>query len=102
MEQQNPCSCGGRFGDYVLNMGRVHFAVCDYCQHYWAVGSNLFSSWREETEADWMANEAKLASMQACDCKYLPGLSYELRQLAIYEAARKVRRACGVPEPLPF
>ena len=33
-----------------VNIGKGHWMVCPECKVYWFVGSNLFSSWRDETE----------------------------------------------------
>jgi hypothetical protein len=42
-----------------LNIGRDHIGYCTDCQLSWRIGSNLFSSWMEETEAaQWAAYEA--------------------------------------------
>jgi hypothetical protein len=43
------CGCGGT----CVNIGRAHWIVCDAHRKRWYVGSNLFSSWREQTEEDW-------------------------------------------------
>ena len=44
-----------------MNTGREHWAYCDEHKTKWIVGSNLFSSWREQTEEDWSANAKYLA-----------------------------------------
>ena len=49
------CPACGRT-DGCLNIGRVHWFVCHQHKKKWSVGSNLFSSWRDQTEADWEAN----------------------------------------------
>jgi hypothetical protein len=46
--------------DRILNVGRDHWSVCFEHKNKWHVGSNLFSSWREETETDWERNERLL------------------------------------------
>lgn len=40
----------------LFNIGRGHFFACDKCRTYILVGSNLMSSWREETEGIWRKN----------------------------------------------
>jgi hypothetical protein len=35
-----------------INIGRSHWFFCDEHKVKWCVGSNLFSSWRSETEAE--------------------------------------------------
>ena len=47
--------------DGYLNVGRNHWAVCDTHKTTWCIGSNLFSNWHHETEADWQRNEYRLA-----------------------------------------
>ena len=42
--------------DVILNLRRDHWACCHADKKRWCVGSNLFSSWREESEADWQRN----------------------------------------------
>lgn len=46
--------CGD--GDGYLNIGRVHFGICEPCGIRWVIGENLFSSWRDEDEATWERN----------------------------------------------
>jgi hypothetical protein len=46
--------------DRLLNVGRDHWPVCFEHKNRWCVGSNLFSSWREETETDWERNKRLL------------------------------------------
>ena len=43
-----------------LNIGRGHWMVCDECRLKWLVGSNLFSSWREEDEKTWRGNSKRI------------------------------------------
>ena len=42
--------CDG--GDGMINIGRSHWCYCNKCKVQWCIGSNLFSSWREETVAE--------------------------------------------------
>jgi hypothetical protein len=42
--------------DGYVNVGRDHWFVCDEHRVRWCVGSNLFSSWRGETEAEQQAH----------------------------------------------
>jgi hypothetical protein len=51
----------------VLNVGRAHLACCHTHKKYWYVGSNVFSAWREETEADWEKNKATLETYEECE-----------------------------------
>ncbi len=50
--------CGGTSG--CLNIGRDHWFVCDSHKTKWWIGSNLFSGWRNEDEAEWARNEHRL------------------------------------------
>jgi ssDNA-binding Zn-finger/Zn-ribbon topoisomerase 1 len=50
--------CGDQGG--FMNVGRSHWVVCDEHQTKWCAGSNLFSSWQDETEDTWRENAAKL------------------------------------------
>ena len=50
--------CGKQDG--CLNVGREHWFVCHEHKKRWSPGSNIFSGWREETEAKWAANFAVL------------------------------------------
>jgi len=51
---------GEKFGNTYLNVNRNHFFYCDKHRVFWPVGSNLFSSWREQTEEDWERNISQL------------------------------------------
>ena len=51
--------CGQNDG--YLNDGRDHWFFCDHHKAKWLVGSNLFSSWREEDDEVWRRNRFRLA-----------------------------------------
>jgi hypothetical protein len=51
--------CGG--DDGYLNVNRDHWFVCDKHKTKWWAGYNLFSSWQEESEAEWLSNSYRLA-----------------------------------------
>jgi hypothetical protein len=53
------CPVCGKTDGY-LNIGRDHWFVCHAHEKRWLIGSNLFSGWKEETEAKWAANAALL------------------------------------------
>ena len=42
-------------------MGAIIWFFCDSHKTKWLVGSNLFSSWREEDDEVWRLNRFKLA-----------------------------------------
>lgn len=48
----------------ILNVGRDHWGVCRRHMVRWRIGSNLFSGWQCESEADWSRNVAALAGRQ--------------------------------------
>lgn len=56
------CSVDDEF--LILNIERAHIACCTKHMIRWDIGSNLFSSWRNETEEVWTEN-AKL--LVQCD-----------------------------------
>jgi hypothetical protein len=45
--------------DGYVNIGRVHWFVCDAHRTRWSAGSNLFSCWRDETEEIWQKNHER-------------------------------------------
>ena len=51
--------CGGTHGCY--SIGRDHWYVCHDHRTKWDVGSNLFSSWKTQTEAERRKNAEMLA-----------------------------------------
>jgi hypothetical protein len=51
--------CGKNDG--FTNIGREHWFYCAAHRARWCLGSNLFSGWREETEATWRCNAEFLA-----------------------------------------
>lgn len=53
-----------------VNVERDNWNVCGKCRVCWPIGSNLFSSWQEETEADWERNRALLASCREVEPVY--------------------------------
>ena len=65
--------CPGYFGgcphchrdDGYLDVGREHWFVCVEHRTKWFAGSNLFSSWREQTPLDRLLSERTLARFRA-------------------------------------
>jgi len=47
--------------DGYLNVGRDHYFICHEHRVKWCRGSNLFSSWKSETEDDWVRNRDLLS-----------------------------------------
>jgi hypothetical protein len=62
------CPLCGAWGCY-LNIGSSHVFYCEEHKIGWHVGSNLLSSWREQTEKDWERNKEKLADFKKIDFK---------------------------------
>ncbi len=60
--------CGKNNG--YLNCERTHVFFCETHKTAWAAGSNLFSSWHDETEADWQRNEERLATYREVEPIY--------------------------------
>lgn len=60
--------CGG--DDGYLNVGRDHWMFCETHRTRWLFGSNLFSSWRHETEEEWEANRRKLAEFRVVEPRF--------------------------------
>ena len=50
--------CGA--SDGYMNVGREHWFVCNRHKTKWRIGSNLFSGWKDEGEAEWTRNEYRL------------------------------------------
>lgn len=50
-----------------LNVGKTHWCYCKHHKFRWSPGSNLLSSWRDETEADWRANAERLRNFLEVD-----------------------------------
>src|SRR5271156_5543169 len=50
--------CGEQQG--YLNVRTEHWIVCDAHEVKWRIGSNLFSSWKDDDESVWLRNAEKL------------------------------------------
>ena len=46
--------------NFYLNIGKGHWMVCHECKIKWFIGANLFSSWRQENRAIWIANSVMI------------------------------------------
>lgn len=60
------CSVCGR-DNRCLNIGKAHYYVCHKHKKKWYVGSNLFSSWRDENEKIWKKNAKKIHKYDEID-----------------------------------
>lgn len=63
------CPTCGKTDGYI-NVGRGHWFYCQEHKKKWFVGSNLFSSWKDETEDEQRASYAELGfgSYDRIDC----------------------------------
>lgn len=82
------CPECGRNDGY-LNAGRTHVFFCDEHKTRWTVGSNLFSSWRDETEEE---------QREAWDSR---GLEFyrEVEPVHDYATIERLREENPRPEP---
>ncbi|UCF32891.1 MAG: hypothetical protein JSV78_11220 [Phycisphaerales bacterium] len=62
-EHFGACPVCGKTDGY-LNIGREHWFYCKAHKTRWHVGSNLFPSWRRQTEERWKRNSEFLADFQ--------------------------------------
>jgi len=62
---ESVCFCGK--SDGTINVGRAQFLICDACKTYWAWGSNMISSWREEPKEVWQENIKTLDGYRALE-----------------------------------
>ena len=90
--------CGKNNG--FLNIGRGHWFVCDDHKTTWLIGSNLFSCWRDETEADWQRNDYRLAEYSNVEPIYPEPTEEDLRQRAEHEVwsaeCKRIDKGFGV------
>jgi len=97
------CPVCGQGEEYV-NVEREHFFICRDHKVFWNVGSNLFSSWKEQDEAHWRDNAALLLTFTEVD-PIQPSIHMPLIEYAD-KVARGVIAPAESPEaggkPLPF
>ena len=68
---QDACAAIERhyFGEVtVFNISRGHWVACDECGTCMFIGSNLWSSWRSETEVVWRKNHASVEGYECVGC----------------------------------
>lgn len=63
------CKCG-ESESWTLNIGRDHWEYCRRHKTKWHVGSNLYSSWQHETEADWQRNSELLEGYREVEPRF--------------------------------
>jgi hypothetical protein len=78
------CVEAGEFGaeQTWANIERNHFIYCEKHQTSWRVGSNLFSSWRHESQKLWEQNAAVLEKMKEVEPRYLPESEASIKRRA--------------------
>lgn len=81
------CPECGRNDGY-LNVGREHWGMCDKHKTKWWIGSNLFSSWKEETEEEWKKNAERLSAYQEVE-----PVRDEVKEMVVEEKPRLVIKA---------
>ena len=81
--------------DGYINVGRDHWFVCDQHRTKWWAGSNLFSSWRDETEEEWLRNEYKLENYISVDPVYRKPTPEELEEVERTKRESAICRALG-------
>ena len=92
--------CGKNDG--YLNTGRTHVFMCKTHRTSWIAGSNLFSSWRNETEAEQRAkwDEVGMEDFKRVEPIYPEPTEEERRHMEESEAmlaeARRIDRGYGV------
>jgi len=82
--------CRGYFGlcpvchktDGSLNVGRSHWFYCKEHKKCWCAGSNVFSSWRDQTEQEQRQRYAEIGfdNYDEIDCAYIPPDCVAFRQ----------------------
>ncbi len=81
--------------DGYINVGRNHWFVCDRHHTKWWAGSNLFSSWRDETEEQWLRNEYKLENYLSVEPVHPKPTPEQLEEGERMERQSAICRALG-------
>ena len=58
--------------DGYLNIRRENWFICHEHRTRWLAGENLISTWRMESEADWLRNAALIAGYRVVEPVYPP------------------------------
>ena len=61
------CPVCNRTASRMVNFGRDHWMVCLRDRTRWFIGENLFSGWREESEAQQRAVLSRFSSFRVVD-----------------------------------
>ena len=63
------CKCGASVVE-MRNVRRDHWCFCPVHKTRWLVGSNLFSSWRDEDEETWEENKRLLSECRLVEPRF--------------------------------
>jgi len=85
---------GEEYEAVYCNIERNHCYYCDKHKLFWVIGSNLFSSWREETEKDWRLNSEKLNQYTEIE-EFHPEDLFNLRMQQFQEIAELIGVSWG-------
>ncbi len=72
--------------DGYLNLNRSHVFRCIAHRKGWVYGSNIFSGWREESEADWERNAKELERYQKVEPFFWPETLAEAKAYTLAKA----------------
>ena len=90
------CSvCGSSDGYFII--GRNHFYICHKHKKRWNVGSNLFSTWRNENEKIWKKNWKKIFKYDE-----ITGDEWRSKKIEKIEKKYQVKELNELPDILPF
>lgn len=81
------CPLCGQSDGY-RNIGRDHWFLCNTHKTKWNIGSNLFSGWRDETEATWRDNARLLEGYTEVEPIHPEPTEEDLRAREEHEAWR--------------
>ena len=73
--------------DGYINLGREHWQVCHKHKVRWCIGSNLFSSWENETQQDQARNRHRIGHYQVVKPIYRLHEHYPQREMTEEELA---------------
>lgn len=76
------------------NIYKNHWLSCERHGLKWWIGSNLFSSWQSETDADWKLNAERLKGYRKVEPHHNEPT---FRERLIYGLSEMRRKFCGVP-----
>jgi hypothetical protein len=86
-----------------INIGRSHWMHCRKHRTKWLIGSNLFSSWRYQTEGEQRAQYEAMdfGSYENVEAFFYPSIVRRVRAF-LQIAARRIRIIRDRDEPAPF